>query len=405
MSDKNTFEKLKSINNIIVNSKLTAFIVPFICVSAYYVYLIITQSLPFAQGYYEIHYLYTYNHGFISRGLVGEVLSLFFDKITPEITKYVIFGFSVFLIAAASLCIGSAVNRAKSDKDRWTSVIVLIIVACILPVSFRVYLMDIKLDKILWALTLLAVFLTDKKVGIWFTPLLCIIAVLVNPVFLFCSMLLIAVILLQLFYESKYSVKNGIICLLSYVSMAAVGLLSALSEKFVGFSDPYQMADYYFSRSDTQMVGELRQKFGEEYLFDFFEPLNKVLKLSFDTYFTAWGLGKDDTLNFVFLTLPLYIVLFVFWKKAMSHEENKFQKFIFIICIISPILTIMPILLSWEASKYFGNNMLAQLCLIIYFISHNNKAVVSALKDFKQSSVLMLTALIGYFALFIKEIF
>lgn len=36
---------------------------------------------PSVGGYYMIHYLYTYKHGYVSRDLVGEIISLFLTKL------------------------------------------------------------------------------------------------------------------------------------------------------------------------------------------------------------------------------------------------------------------------------------------------------------------------------------
>ena len=47
--------------------------------------------------------------------------------------------------------------------------------------------------------------------------------------------------------------------------------------------------------------------------------------------------------------------------------------------MISPVVTIPPIILSWESSKYFYNNLIVQLALMIYFVVKNNPAFVCAL--------------------------
>lgn len=390
----------------IYDSKLTAYLVPLISLSLYLIYLIANDRMINVKGYYLIHYLYTFDHGFISRGLVGEIISRFTDTVTPEITQAAVIIFTVMLLVAAALCIGYAVNRVKNDSVKLKYALFLIIILCILPISFKAYFIDIKLDKILWALTFFAVLLSENKVGIWFTPLLCVLATTVNPVFLFCSMILIAIVLLQLFYDNNYSAKNGIICFIAYASMIAMGIFSAASEKSIGFTSGMEMVEYYFSRYSEPLSESEKIWFVEECLYDFFEPLDVVFKRSFQVYFIEWKCGISFVLNLIFAAVPIYSLLIYFWKKASSFEKNKFQKFVFFLCAVSPIVTFLPIILSWESSKYFGNNILVQLCLIVYYVVHNNDAVIKALNSITAGAKrhkLVSVAAIVYFSLLLKE--
>ncbi|MGN0444382.1 MAG: hypothetical protein ACI4F5_07200 [Acutalibacteraceae bacterium] len=331
-------------------------------------------------GYYMIHYLYTYKHGFVARGLVGEVLSLFFDKITDNITGATVLVFSVLLVIASSLCIGKALTKTYKDKERFEWVLFLCIIISLLPVSFRMYYHDIKLDKMLWALTLFAVFIADRKYAVWFCPVLCLIATMINPVFLFCSMILISIILLQEFFSNNYSIKNGVICGISYISMIAMALYGTISEKYLGFNTPEEMVSYYFSRYEGPIDIDYNS-FYTEWLFDYFDDLGTIFKKAFDIYFIEWGNWWKCLFSFVFIVLPVLTVLIIFWKKVIKTETNKFQKFIFFLCAVSPVVLIAPVLLSWELPKYFGNNLLVQLCLIIYYIVHDNSSVKSAVRD------------------------
>ncbi|MGN1194382.1 MAG: hypothetical protein ACI4SB_02765, partial [Acutalibacteraceae bacterium] len=159
-------------------------------------------DLPQARGYYLIHYLYTYKHGFIPRGFIGEIISWFTDSVTDELIHMLGTAFSFVLAIAASLCIGKALSKVKNDRQNFAVTLFIVFVLFIIPGSFKNYFEIFTQDKLLWALTLFAVFLCDRKYAIWLTPILCICATLINPVFLFCSMVLIAIILLQEFKSS-----------------------------------------------------------------------------------------------------------------------------------------------------------------------------------------------------------
>ena len=289
-----------------VFSPLTLYLAPLIILGSYLVSLIFTGKLHSVDGYYLIHYLYNYSHGFVARGLTGEIISRFFDTVTPEVTKGVVIFFSVSLLLSASLCIGKALTKVRDDRERCIWVLMLITLLCVMPITFRKFFIDTKLDKMLWALTLFSVFLSDRKIGVWLVPVLCITATLINPVFLFCSMILIAIILLQKFRDSGFKAKNGVLCAVSYLSMIAIGLYGSISEKYLGFSTPDEFIQYYFSRNAGGLPAEY-ERFATEWLFDYFEPLKNVFKLAYEIYFVNWGNGITDILNFVFAAIPLLV--------------------------------------------------------------------------------------------------
>ncbi len=385
----------------VFSSPIICYLVPFICLGGYLVFCIVANKIPQPNGYYLIHYLYVYDHGFVARGLVGEVISWFAQTVTDELIYNVIIGFSALLMISASLCIGKALTKVRNDEKRLSWILFLIAILCVLPMSFKMYYADMKLDKMLWALTFFAVFLSDRKYGVWFVPILCVLATLINPVFLFCSMILIAIILLQEFYSNRYSLKNGIICGVSYISMIAVGLYGTISEKWIGFDTPEEFIDYYFSRYAGSLNQSEYNLFATEWLFDYFEPLDKIFETSFRIYFQEWGNGIICILNFILIAFPTYILLSIFWKKVIKAETNKLQKFIYFLCAISPVVIIPPVSISWEFSKYFYNNFIMQVCLIIFFIVRENPAILSAVEETIEcckKHIVLTAAVIIYFS-------
>ncbi|MBE6812494.1 MAG: hypothetical protein E7523_06390 [Ruminococcaceae bacterium] len=345
------------------------------------IYCIASGSFYPVSGYYLIHYLYTYDHGFVARGLVGEVISWFVPMLTNELTKTIMIVSAVLLMLAVSLWVGKTLCSAREDKLRFQTVLFLIVVFFMLAAPIDFYYTDFKLDKYLWMLTFLAVFLTDYKVGIWFVPLICVVATLINPVFLFCSMVFVAIILLQKFYENSYSTKNGIICGIAYIAMIALGIYAPISEKKLGFTDARELLDFYFARHATPLVEADYNLFANEWLMDYFDPMEDYFSLAYEIYFKDWGNGKRVIACFLFMVIPAGILLLLFWCKVIKNEKNKMQQFIYFLCAITPVVTFLAIILSWELFKYFGNNLLVQIGLIVYFVSKGTPAVVQTVRE------------------------
>lgn len=391
----------------IFSSAIACYLFPFVVFGGYLLYCVLAKLMPHAQGYYLIQYLYTYDHGYLSRGLVGEVISWFADTVSDDLTRQIMTGFSALLMIGMSLCIGKALSKVRFDKKKLSIVLFIVVMVFMIPMPHKFYYADMKLDKLVWALTLFSVYIADTKVGKWIVPFICMLATVVNPVFVFTSMILIAIILLQEFHSSGYSVKNGIICGVAYVGIIALALLAPISEKWVGFDNAIEMADYYLVRYEGNFDESLKESFNY-WLMDFFIPADEILSRPFEAFFKNYGMGMKTILNIIFLGIPACTFTGIFWKKVMKEEENKFQRFIYFLCAISPIVIIPPLVLSWEFSKLFINNIFVQAGLVIYFVVKGNPAVVKVCDEIKETGKKHLVgsvAVILYFVCYLTVIF
>lgn len=391
----------------IFESALVCYLFPFVVFGGYLLYCILGKLMPHASGYYLIHYLYTYDHGYISRGLVGEVISWFADTVSDDLTRWVMTGFSALLMLGMSLCIGKALSKVRFDKEKLSIILFIVVIVFMIPMPYKFYYTDMKLDKLVWALALISVYIADTKLGKWIVPFICMLATVVNPIFVFTSMILVAIILLQEFYASGYSVKNGIICGVSYVGIIALALLAPISEKWVGFENATEMSEYYLARYAGTFNEEMKGLF-DYWLMDFFISTEDLLSRPFETFFKGFAMGLRTIGNTIFIGVPAYTLLGIFWNKVIRSEENKFQKFIYFLCAISPIVIIPPLILSWEFSKLFLNNIFVQAGLVIYFVVKNNSAVVkvcSQAKAFAKKHLVAATAIVLYFICYFVTIF
>ena len=405
--DKKTRKELTSDKGLF-SSVFSCYLFPFIVFGGYLLYCIFEKLIPSASGYYLIHYLYTFDRGYISRGFVGEIISKFTDTVTDDMTRNIITVFSVLLMLGMTLCIGKALSKVRLDKERLTLVLFVAVIVFMIPMPFKYYYTDIKLDKLVWALTLFAVYLADNKIGKWLVPVICAVTTVVNPIFVFTSMVLIAIILLQEFYSGGMSKKDGILCTVTYLAIIILALLAPISEKWVDFANAEEMVDFFFSRYAGVLEAGDRERFVNMWLIDFFAPVDQAINKSFHIYFEGWSMGLKSGFNLLLVGIPVYTVLGAFWRKVIKAEEDKFQKFIYFLCSITIVVSIPAVILSWEFSKYLYNNILVHAGLIIYFIVKDQKAVVETCKEVKEFGKKHLVASIAgilYFITFFAALF
>lgn len=386
-------------------SRVFCYLAPFAALAVYLIYLVAAGEMEFSPGYYELSYLFTYDHGFLSKALVGEVISWFVDTVTPKNIMDVSLLGSVLLLIASSLCFGSVLDKTRENKETFNVALAIIVILCVAPFTFRDHFTEMKQDKFFWALALFAVYFSQFKFGIWLAPLLCFTATLINPIFMTGSMFLVAIILLQKCKDNGFAVKNIIICAVSYIGMIAIGIFSIMSGNKHGFADVYELIDFYFSRYsatlsdvslDRLVSGELIEYFGTRD-FEFFKKI-----------FILYGIEQKGCiyllLNAVFFSIPLLVLLTIFWKNVIKEEKDKFRKFIFLLCSATMVSILFIPILAW-GTRFFFYSYVVQIGLILYYIANKNEAVLTVIgkvADFCKEHILTSAAVLIYFAIFFK---
>lgn len=391
------------------HSKLFCYLAPFAVLMAYLVYILATVKNDSFDNYYILHYLWNYDKGFISRGLVGEIISWFTDTVTLEMIRIFAAAGSVILVLAATLCIGAVLDKTRDNPQVYRTALFIIVLLSAAPFTFKAYLPDIKYDKIFWAVTLLAVFLSQKKLGIWFVPALCAVAMLINPLFLFGGMLLVGIILLHECCESGFSTKNIIICAVTYIGIIALAIYD-VAGAYPDFANEQEMAAYFFARYSEPVSAETINRVADVFLNDFFEKKNMdYIAEQAGIFLVGWNRGEKTIFNAVFVSIPVMTLLTVFWVKVIKAEKEKFRKFIFFLCCATMAAEIVfTVLVAWDFSRYIAYSFIVQLGLVIYFLVKKNEAVISVtgeVREFCKNHVLVAASTVSYLALFINKIY
>ena len=389
-----------------VHSRAFCYLAPFAVLTAYLIYILAAGKMQTHDDYYVLHHLWNYDRGFLSRALVGEIISWFVDTVTPTVIRVVSASGSFLLIVAASLCFGSVLDKTRDNPEIHRNATVLIVFLSVLPFTFKAYLSSVGHDKIFWALALFAVFLSQKKIGIWFTPVLCILATLINPLFLLGCMLLVAIVLLNECYESGFSAKNVIICAVAYIGMIAFGVYSVVGA-YPDFVDAREMATYFAARYSEPVSEAVINDLADNYLMDFFEKKTAdfIFAEQFRLFFIGWERGTEMLFNALLFSLPAALLLGAFWIRVIKAEEKKFGKFIFFLCgATMAAALVFTVLAAWDFAKYIAYSFIVQLGLVLYFLAKKNEAVVAVtgkVADFCKNHAAVAAAAVAYVAIFI----
>ena len=191
----------------------------------------------------------------------------------------------------------------------------------------------------------------------------------------------------------------GMLCFLSYAGIIASTIISVGSTGKTGFADTNEMLDFYYQRfiGDPLTTSE-RQLFADEWLFEYFVSAEETLSRTFNYYFKEWGFGITVVSYFLIVILPIAVLLSFLWIKAIRKTENKFQKFIYVLCLIAPVVIIPETIIGWEIPRYFSDALIVQLSLLIFFVVNGNEGIIEAIRSildyFKKHLILSVMALL-----------
>jgi len=225
----------------------------------------------------------------------------------------------------------------------------------------------------------------------WLLPLILFAAQATHPMFTFAYMPLIALLLLYELYKNKFAKKEWLFVIVNYIVIIAS---TAWSYLFTGYKNVTLEEFVAFAKSKTDIpVDE------EKYEGFFFLNPEKFFGYAKDISLTTDAL--DAELRATVFLLPL-IALFVFvWVNAYRRASSKFERFLFVMCLLVPIARLPLFLTTTETYRGRIAALVVQFALILYLLYRNNEAVresVVKLGSLLRKNVLPMLLVVSYYA-------
>jgi len=318
-------------------------------------------------------YVITYHLGFIGRAFIGSIIALFTDYLTLKEFKFLLAADALVLLALISFLLGKVIAKAESDYKNAVLVFVLLFVSA--PVSMT-YLLGThygRLETFLLIFTLVGLIALKKPGFKWAVPFICFAAIATHQGYLVTYMPALAIPMLYEVYRSKYSKKSIII----FSSSCAV---------LIGFFIYFQI----FSRGQLdfataeEMGKALSQhtdmKIGFPMLYlEYFAPFPQWVT----DYVIPFTRSMDiPVVGIALLTvsIPLIIVFGVIWKSSIHNAENKFLKFIFILCSVAPLAFIPAAIFGNDWERWWSAVINCQFIFLFYFVYSKENVLMDSLK-------------------------
>ncbi len=342
-------------------------------------WLFARQGLNINLSFFKYtHYLFNYEYGFIKRGFVGEIMSLFYNRLNYEVVSYL----SLILVLILSVFFFNIFISSFTRKNDISKLIFSIMIFTS-PLTTQHFIYDFgRFDILNFIITFLCFFIIGK----FYKKNLLVLILIGSLMFLMVLIheaaffMFIPVIFAYWFFKNSY--KSSVIAQVTLFSLitfltfkiSTIGMPASLTpeiyyqllqDKKIYVGDSLITNPYVHKYSIHVLYGSLYQNF-DQGIFSalFMDAINVGL--------SKWWLIHNFIL--IFFMSPLFIIGFVIFKEIFLR--SKIQTKILLISCFSPLCLF---LFAFDHMR-FWSLVVTNLFIIFFILSKENNFYEEILK-------------------------
>ena len=318
------------------------------------------ESMPLWQ---LLTYLSDYSHGFIPRAFIGEIITWFTDTVSLGLLFTLSFIVCVLLILAIALISGYLIRHCE-NKSAVTGIIAIMLGSPIFMPLFASWLGITDIYLIL--LTFIAFALNENKFLRFGVPVVMLICTAIHHAYLFLYMVPVAIALLYDMFKNKKHLRDGMLCAVTYISLAALGFVMLKTRTAKGFASVDEMTEFMLEKADIPLTKEwLMSVVPNEYTTGADFILEEI----------TTTMSASNLLGIVVIFAPLLILFAYGWFKALRKAENKAEKFTFFLCLVHPLSTVPAYIFGLNWNRWTSAIITSQCLLYLFMLHRKNKYV------------------------------
>ncbi len=349
--------------------------------------LFFTKDDMMSDILYPLH-LVDLKIGFISRTLVGSISGLLWKN--PTEGNIIFLQCTVVLITFFLTALFLAGCIKEADEKSGKSLFIISLIIAVFPYGFMTYLNLFELLDIYWVLTAVLILLvSDNKKAAFLIPVFIFTGLWVHYSFVLAFMPLIYVLCFNKCIKEKTKTVYLLTAVMIGVSVPATIYFTLTNRSFnvMPFND---FIRYIIDKAGSEITSI------ERYIGTAFRPYDEINRLygivdiseDAPTIFKAlagnFKMALKDTTFFAIimdflLVSPVVIFFEAIWKKAIKNSEDKKEKFIYFLCLISPVIQFIACFTSSDTSRWLSLMVISGLFMLALFIKEKAAPVTDAL--------------------------
>ena len=331
-------------------------------------------------GLYSL-FLGDFSIGICSRLLVGSIISIFKETITREwLTSFLrVVTVAVFLVTAHYA--GSTLSASEKTNRKSLTLFTLLFVIC--PFSITVFAGDIFgfIDIFCMVILLMTAYFSESKIFINAVPLLTIAGVFIHDCYITgymapCLGILAYIVIRR---QGRFLWRSPVF-ISSAVAGFAASFYTLLFSRYTITMSAEEMLEYLAKKGNTTiqdvsgyledmlMLVDVRNlaPAGTERT-----PVNSIIYM---IRFAVECLGRKELL-FLLSIIPLMMLIFTIWIKAMKMADGFTQKLPYILFMLTPVPQLISLILSVDYTRFLSTILISQTFYILLCIRQKDSAV------------------------------
>jgi len=330
-------------------------------------------SAPFPDdmnGLTVTAYLLSYRYGVSSRSFVATIVDFFTQGgfVSKYFVWHFIFAGTVFLSFVISVCIGTAIRKAKDDMKYFLLLASLLWVSAFTSPSAYFLNCNFGRVEIFAQIILFVAMLIIRKPTIrWLVPLLAVIVMATHLILVFFYIPLIGILLLHELLKNEKPHKRDI---LLFIATAKTILAIFIAYLLFGrgtfiFDDARSFYEYLSAKTDL-IIGEWE--------------LHMTMFASLEDHLVHWrnrvSLGFHGNWT-VLMSMPLVSLFVAFWLKCFRTEVTKTMKLFFLLPILALLYQAVAFFIFFDFGRWMTMVINVQFMTLFYLAMVKNRTVLS----------------------------
>lgn len=349
--------------------------------------LFFTKEDLMSDVLYPLH-LVDLKIGFISRTLVGSISGLLWEHPTEGNIMFLQTAVVIITFFLTSVYLGKCIKTAKPESGRILFIVSLII--AVFPYGFMTFLNLFELLDIYWVMSAVLILLvSDNKKTAFLIPLFIFTGLWVHYAFVLAFMPLIYVLCINKCVKEKTKTAYVLTGITVAVSVP-VTLYFMMTNRTFNVMPFEEFIDYIIEKAGSPITSieryigtgfrpydEMNRLYG---LTDLSEESSVLIKSLLGNFTVAL---RDTTLLGIIcdflLASPVVLFFEAIWQKSIKSTEDKKEKFVYFLCLISPFIQFIACFTSSDTSRWLSLMVISSLFMLSLFVKEKDTTVTEAM--------------------------
>ena len=348
-------------------------------------------------------YLIDYSVGFVSRALVGHIISLFTEKVSMAlIVRLTHAALWISLMLQAGLA-ATAFKKAWLQKSPLLCLLFVLFALShhtVIPnvINFGV------LDTYNLILACLYIYLSDTKAGKWLAPAVCFTGIILHYQFVLAYLtLILSVELYYIIKEKKGRALRTALFVFTLLGSAALTVYLVFFSKSHVKMSAEELAAYMRGRFTDYRSAGLFDEYFTYYIYGDYQNVNYSAPADFVRFLLEYSLGHLNPLSHVLYALsafPVFGILIRLWAGVCKNAPKK-EKAAYVVFMLQPLTLAAAMVVSTDTSRWAGACWFSCFMLLLTVLRTEGPALAESARratDAKWKRAVLALIMLGAYA-------